>query len=139
MSKVCSVEDCGTSHKAKGFCERHYYLYRKNGVPVPKRIRGNDTKRFWLYVNKSDSCWDWIGFTQKGYGCFRVGAKILRAHRYSYELHGGKFVDGMVLDHTCNNKKCVNPQHLEQVTNPENTRRHYARLNGDSNDVFIQS
>ena len=128
MLKKCSVSDCLNKHHAKNYCEKHYYLVRKNGVPVPRIIRNDDISRFWSYVSKTDNCWEWKGYSQKGYGCFRKGDKVLRAHRYAYELLVGKLTDGLVLDHLCNNKKCVNPQHLEEVTNPENTKRHYSRL-----------
>jgi hypothetical protein len=46
-----------------------------------------------------------------------------QAHRYAYELLVGPIASGLVLDHLCRNPGCVNPKHLEPVTDRENTRR----------------
>lgn len=72
----------------------------------------------------SDQCWKWVG-TEKhlGYGEFYIGGKSTPAHRVSYELFKGKIPDGLVIDHLCRNPRCVNPAHLEAVTNVENIMR----------------
>lgn len=77
------------------------------------------------YVKKdAGGCWLWGGFTEpKGYGRFQVGGAARLAHRISYELHVGPIPDGLVLDHLCRVRNCVNPEHLEPVTSRENTLR----------------
>lgn len=84
-----------------------------------------DEARFWRKVNKDDpsGCWLWTGAKYRGYGYFRVERKGIRAHRYSYELVKGNIPSGLILDHLCRNKACVNPQHLEPVTIGENVLR----------------
>lgn len=64
-------------------------------------------------------CWTWIGQLYEGYG--RYGQ--LAGHRIVYENLVGEIPDGLVLDHTCLNTKCVNPFHLDPVTIGENVRR----------------
>lgn len=82
-------------------------------------------QRFWAKVDKSaDGCWRWTGCTQKpGYGRFRGDGETVYAHRYSFELHKGAIPARFVIDHVCRNPGCVNPDHLEAVTNRENTMR----------------
>lgn len=65
------------------------------------------------------------GMLLSGYGQFYEGPgrPLTRAHRYAYVSAVGYIPDGLVLDHLCNNKRCVNPSHLEPVTAAENIRR----------------
>lgn len=83
-----------------------------------------EQRRFEAKINKTDSCWLWIGGKQAaGYGSFGVRGSGKLAHRVSYELHRGAIPDGLHLDHLCRVKSCVNPDHLEPVTPRENVRR----------------
>lgn len=86
-------------------------------------------ERFWAKVNKgsSDNCWLWTACVDKdGYGFFWNGAKQGFAHRYAYEWFVGPIPKGLQIDHLCRVRNCVNPDHLETVTNRENTLRGYA-------------
>ena len=64
------------------------------------------------------TCWEWSGrISDKGYGQFHVSGKEVSAHRYSFEFYNNKKIsDGLVIDHICRNRSCVNPNHLREVT-----------------------
>ena len=81
--------------------------------------------RFWGQVNKTETCWLWMGrLTKKGYGG-RIGhlGKHYYPHQLAYIVEVGPIPDGLVIDHLCRVRSCVNPAHLEPVTAEENTRR----------------
>ena len=73
-------------------------------------------------------CWIWLGsLFLSGYASFQFGGKNVRAHKFSYEKERGPVPHGMVLDHICRMKCCVNPDHLECVTQKINMRRHFSK------------
>lgn len=82
--------------------------------------------RFWKFVRKDEQCWEWTGSKwSSGYGSFFVANRKAAVHRVSYQINVGTIPEGLVIDHLCRNKSCVNPDHLEPVTSGENQRRGY--------------
>lgn len=109
------------------------YQARKRGEDVPRRKAGPAVRplreRFEENAIKSqDGCWEWSGSHDRaGYprlGVRRDGTKTtVGAHRLAYEFYVGPIPDGLVIDHLCRNPGCVNPEHLEAVTNLVNFMR----------------
>lgn len=97
--------------------------------PRAQRLWGTPEERFWPKVDKSggpDACWPWnAGLSPEGYGVFTwVKGKSGPAHRFAWMLaHGVPFPDGLVTDHLCRNRACVNPSHIEAVTQHVNLHR----------------
>ena len=81
-------------------------------------------RRFWdKAVLYPDGCWVWTAaLNNEGYAAFTMGGRSL-AHRIAYEELVGPIPEGMVLDHVCRTRSCVNPAHLEPVTQSENLLR----------------
>ena len=88
-------------------------------------LKENQKLRFISNI-KFGTCWEWTGCTKNGYGLFNVNNEKYRAHRVGYELFTGEKVSPeLVIDHMCLNKICVNPAHLQPVTQGENVSRSY--------------
>jgi hypothetical protein len=122
---TCSAPECGATtirNKKTGLCNACYQRWLKTGSTV-KRVPPSPAERFWAKVNRTDSCWLWTATGYGGYGWFWDGERPALAHRYSYELHRGPIPEGLVIDHLCRNPPCVNPAHLEAVTQQENLMR----------------
>lgn len=90
-------------------------------------IRPEDLIRFMSKIRRYDSCWSWIGAkSPSGYGRFRLKNKTIAAHRFSFELFKNEISDNYQIDHLCKNTSCVNPNHLECVTQQVNIQRSLA-------------
>ena len=124
----CRCAECRAVHALK---ERHRRI--RSGVssvrpgeafpPAPEPLPTVE-QRFWSKVDRGDGCWAWLGTpTEKGYGRLDVDGRFWMAHRYSYTLLVGPIPDGLQIDHLCRNRLCVNPAHLEPVTQRENIVR----------------
>jgi hypothetical protein len=75
-------------------------------------------------IDVDSDCWVWHGCVHpNGYGRFSFEGQGRWAHRVSYILHKGDIPEGLVIDHLCRNTRCVNPEHLEAVTQQENRLR----------------
>lgn len=79
--------------------------------------------RLWNRSIDVDGCWIYTGSKSEGYGRIRYEGRNVPAHRLSYEFIVGEIPEGLMLDHLCRNRACINPDHLEPVTNKENILR----------------
>ena len=92
---------------------------RKSGEAVEPCIED----RFWAKVDQSGECWLWTATLTHGYGAFRLGKKMVYAHRWAYGQYVGELDPELVIDHICETLRCVRPNHLRQITNRQNIMR----------------
>ena len=95
-----------------------------NDTKAPERIWAGEN--FWpnVFVGEPESCWEWNATLMgNGYGSVRIkkGGSPIGAHRVSWALYHGRWPSsGLVIMHSCDNPKCVNPLHLSEGTQSEN-------------------
>lgn len=99
----------------------------------PEVLTENEFNRFFTKVDKEGpivkselgKCWIWTASIRKedGYGNFYLRGKRVYSHKLSYVIASGSFSEDLKLDHLCRNTSCVNPSHLEPVTDKINIFR----------------
>lgn len=102
-------------------------------MPLPSKplpaITMGDRYRFWAKVAVTEGCWEWrAGRFRNGYGKFRLGNRQVTAHRFMWVDTHGEPRQGLVIDHICENRTCVRPDHLQLLTNAQNIRRTTDRI-----------
>ncbi len=112
---------------------------QESALPTRNRPRGRHGYLTTIYTNReavasgilqrtlpepNSGCWLWMSCCDRhGYAKMNVPGFSALAHRISYEIFKGKIPSGLQLDHKCRVRCCVNPDHLEPVTNLENSIR----------------
>lgn len=117
---TCTIEGCAKKRQARGMCPMHYRRAKIAGDFTPGYAPAEE--RFWAKVDTAGNCWKWQGGTTgSGYGYFSPAqSKMVRVHRYSFELANGTIPEGSEIDHTCGNRLCVNPAHLRAISHKQN-------------------
>lgn len=131
--QVCLFDDCGRHREGRGYCKGHYSQLMR-GQQIRKLSQDKTlADRFWEKVSRTDGCWNWTGTISNQYGSLKVNGKDLRAHRISYEINIGPIPEGMLIDHKCHNRLCVNPTHLQLATFKQNAENLiHQRMNNTS-------
>lgn len=156
MQATCSTAKCSKPHHARKLCKTHYTAWHrkqkqckspgcKNMQVAHYRCRPHEREALTLRKSKrkqqewldkflanidadlETGCWMWTGPTNPdGYGLHQADGTWL-AHRYSFVWFHRGHARNRVLDHLCNRALCVRPDHLQPITNTENSRLRYSR------------
>jgi hypothetical protein len=118
---------CGCGQKAPIATQSNFVL----GILKDHAMRfvhNHHTRKYVRYLIEDRGyktpCWIWqLALSDDGYGQVSIDGRNLQAHRFYYEQRFSPIPDGLLLDHLCRVRCCVNPDHVEPVTTLENTRR----------------
>jgi hypothetical protein len=126
----CCIKGCDAPGVCGGLCYTHHRRNVRYGSPIATKnaawrwLRLSDGQRFWIQVEKTETCWLWKGGLDKdGYPLFKAsidGVTHTRGHRYSYHLHKGRIPFSLSVCHSCDTPACIRPDHFFLGTNRQN-------------------
>ena len=129
---ICKIEGCVESQVSFGRCPEHHneWIVNETGIKRnPPILKGSSLKEALEFIKSTSFIYGKfdclvaarIADPVHGYLRFFLDRKDWSLHRASYKVYNGQIFHDMTVHHTCANRACFNPDHLQQVTQEENT------------------
>lgn len=118
VDRTCAADGCKTVRNTRGYCNVHHRRLQRLGRLDPYTYE----ELFWQKVDKRgpNGCWLWTSpLSFWGYGTCHWSGRPARVHRLTYEMFVGPIPEGYHVDHMCNVRHCVNPDHLQALSASE--------------------
>ena len=115
----CKIKGCENKYRTAGFCNAHYLRNYRHGDPNIKKSKWNEKLD---YKVSESNCFEVTSHKpgNHGYPLIMHKKKCLPAHRKIYEEMFGEIPKGQLVRHKCDNRLCINPEHLELGTFKDN-------------------
>lgn len=134
--KVCKIDGCEKGGGLRrGWCAMHYRRWMKHGDPFGGNRYCGDPEGTFLARSEplvgDPGCIVWTGaLNSDGYGHLKVEGREVKAHRYAYERAHGPIPKGVLVDHACHDRSCVNADHLRLATHRQNAQNRTGAVPG---------
>lgn len=124
-TRICLFEGCEREFYGRGYCRAHFEQLKKGKQLTPVRFqnrRGAPLRvRLDSFSIQVGECRVWIGYKNpEGHGRIGVNGKLELAHRVAWQLENGPIPEGLVIDHKCHTRACIEVSHLQVVTIKQN-------------------
>lgn len=139
---TCSAEGCSNPIVSRGMCNPHYQkAYREKSLDGAGYAPRFKTWTLDMVLDNTDNvsgCLLWKDSPSRAYPDLRHSGKVIKVHRFVYELAHGPLEEGIQVHHVCAQSRCANPEHLQRASQADNVLEMLARRDYETEIARLQ-